>query len=100
MQPSLAALFDFAAITFGLFVVLLLLGSRRGNREANRWLAAYVGCLTLLSAGDLSRDGRWVLDYPQLAAVTDWLIFLVGPCLWMYVRRLTMHEKPTFARWL
>lgn len=41
-----------------------------------------------------------MLTFPHLAHLTDWLIFVVGPCLWMYVRRLTMHENPAFPRWL
>jgi AraC-like DNA-binding protein len=32
--------------------------------------------------------------------VSDWLIFLVGPLVWMYVRRLTMHETPRLRQFL
>ncbi len=99
-QPGFAALFDFAGITLGILIALLLVTSKRGNQAANRWLAAYVACLAMLSVGDLLEDSRWVLEYPHLGHVTDWLIFLVGPCLWMYVRRLTMHDRPTVRRWL
>lgn len=98
--PFFSPLIHFSGIALGALLGLLLVASRRGNRPANRWLAAHVWCLALLSVGDLLEDSRRVLDWPQLAHVTDWLIFLAGPCLWMYVRRLTMHDSPRFPRLL
>ena len=100
LNNHLAPLIHFSGISLGLLLILLLLTSQRGNRIANRWLAGYVACLVLLSLGDLLEDSRWVLELPHLAHVTDWLIFMVGPFLWMYVRRLTMHETPSARRWL
>jgi AraC-like DNA-binding protein len=97
--PLLSPLFHFAGISLGLLLSLLLWTGTRGNRIANRWLAAHVLCLALLSVGDLLEDSRRVLDWPALAHVTDGVIFLVGPCLWMYVRRLTLHVTPGFTRW-
>jgi AraC-like DNA-binding protein len=99
-SPFFSPLIHFSGIALGALLGLLLLAGRRGNRPANRWLAAHVWCLALLSVGDLLEDSRRVLDWPHLAHVTDWLIFLVGPCLWMYVRRLTMHDTPRFPRLL
>jgi AraC-like DNA-binding protein len=96
----MAPLIEFTAVALGLLLALALLSAKRGNATANRWLAAYVAVLALLSFGDLCRDARWVLEWPTLAHVADWLIFMVGPLLWMYVRRLTQHETPTFRRWL
>jgi len=96
----LAPLVHFAGIALGLLLAGLLLGGSRGNVTANRWLAAYVIALVVLSAGDLLEDTRWVLAWPHAAHVGDWLIFLVGPLLWMYVRRLTMHTTPRAAHWL
>jgi AraC-like DNA-binding protein len=93
-------LVDFAGVALGLLLALLLATGRRGNRAANRWLAGYVGSLALLSLGDFFADSRLVLDWPHLAHLTDWLIFLVGPFLWMYVQRLTMHADPGFRRGL
>jgi AraC-like DNA-binding protein len=93
-------LIDFASVALGFLLALLLATGRRGNRAANHWLAGYVGSLSLLSLGDLFVDSRLVLDWPHLAHLTDWLIFLVGPFLWMYVRRLTMHADPGFRGWL
>ncbi|MEZ5531863.1 MAG: helix-turn-helix transcriptional regulator [Steroidobacteraceae bacterium] len=96
LSPSI----DFAGVALGLLMAFVLATGRRGNRAANRWLAAYAGSLALLSLGDFFEDSRLVLHMPHLAHLTDWLIFIVGPCLWMYVRRLTLHDDPRFSRWL
>ncbi|MCC7461137.1 MAG: helix-turn-helix transcriptional regulator [Gammaproteobacteria bacterium] len=95
-----APLLQFAGIALGLLLAVLLWSGGRGNRTANRWLAGYVVALVVLTAGDLLEETRWVLAWPHVAHIGDWLIFLVGPLLWMYVRRLTMHPGPTAQRWL
>ena len=99
-MPGLAPAFEVAGVALGLLLALLPATARRGNRAANIWLACYAGSLALLSLRDFFEDSRIVLTFPHLAHLTDWLIFVVGPCLWMYVRRLTMHENPAFPRWL
>lgn len=99
-STTLAPILDVAGVAIGLLLALLLWTSPQGNRPANHWLAAYVAILAFLSIGDTLEDTRWVMDLPYLAYVTDWAIFLVGPLLWMYVRRLTLHTRPHFQRWL
>lgn len=96
---SLMPLFHVAGIAIGLLLCALIWFAPRGNRSANRWLAGYVALLAGLSMGDLLEDTRLVLDWPQLGHLTDWMIFLVGPCLWMYVRRLTLHATPSRMKW-
>jgi AraC-like DNA-binding protein len=91
----IAPLLDFAGFALGLLLAALLWSGTRGNRAANRWLAVYVTLLALLSLGDLIDDARWTLTWPHLAHLTDWMIFLVGPTLLLYVRRLTMRADPS-----
>ena len=91
---TLPSLVHSACIALGVLLVLLLLGSRKGNRAANLWLMVFVSCLTLLWVGDLLEETGTTLKWPWAAHTTDWLIFVVGPCLWIYVRRLTGHERP------
>jgi len=98
--PGLSVAFEIAGVALGGLLALLLATARHGNRAANRWLACYAGALALLSLGDYFEDSRLVLAFPHLGHLTDWLIFVVGPSLWMYVRRLTMHARPAFPRWL
>jgi len=90
---ALPPLIHFACAALGLLLALLLLWRRAGNRAANRWLAGYISCLTLLWIGDLLEETRSTLVLPWASHATDWLIFLVGPCLWMYVRRLTLQQR-------
>lgn len=99
-MPDLQPAFEIVGVAIGFLLAVLLATARRGNRAANLWLAGYAGALAMLSLGDFSEDSRLVLAYPHLAHLTDWLVFAVGPCLWMYVRRLTMHAEPAFPRWL
>lgn len=99
-MPGLQPAFEVVGVAIGLLLALLLATARHGNRAANLWLACYASALALLSLGDFLLDSRLVLAYPHLAHLSDWLIFAVGPCLWMYVRRLTMHSDPVFPRWL
>jgi AraC-like DNA-binding protein len=84
-----------AGIAFGIVLAALLLLNQSGNRIANRWLAAAVGSLAVLSLGSLLEDTQLVLRFPHLGYVTDWLIFAVGPCIWLYVQRLTGRATPT-----
>jgi AraC-like DNA-binding protein len=94
-RATLAALGYAAAIALGLLVAALLLANQRGNRPANRWLAAFVTALALLTVGDLLIETRWLVRVPQLAFTTDWLILALGPCMWVYVRRMTGDFRPT-----
>jgi AraC-like DNA-binding protein len=98
--PTIAPLVHAAGFALGTLLAIILWSGTRGNLAANRWLAAYVASLALLSGGDLLEDSRLVLDWPHFAHCSDWLIFLVGPFLWMYVRRLTMHAAPSSRRFL
>lgn len=95
---NIAPLADFAAIVVGSLFAALLSIARGGNQCANRWLAGCIAGLALLSVGDLLEDTRWAVQYPQLAHTTDWLIFALGPCVWLYVRRLTSSPSPRGGR--
>jgi AraC-like DNA-binding protein len=97
---TFSSLVHSAGFALGVLLAVLLLTNKRGNRAANRWLAAYISCLALLWFEDVVEETRVILVYPSIAHLTDWMLFLVGPCLWMYVRRLTKNEKPTFLWWL
>jgi len=97
---TFSSLVHSAGFALGVLLAVLLLTNKQGNRAANRWLAAYISCLALLWFEDVVEETRVILVYPSIAHLTDWMLFLVGPCLWMYVRRLTQNEKPTFLWWL
>src|SRR5690349_14199661 len=90
---TLPALIHSAAVALSALLTVLLLANRKGNRAANRWLAAYIACIGLCSFENALEDSRAILEWPSIAHLTDWTTFLIGPCLWMYVRRLTKHAR-------
>jgi len=100
MPLDVAPLIEVAGVALGLLMAAILAFGTYGNPRANHWLAGYALTLALLASGDLLEDTRWLLLWPQAAHITDWLIFLVGPLLWIYVRRLTMSETPSGRVWL
>src|SRR6186713_3193715 len=106
LRTLLPAFVNFACAALGLLLTLLLLAERRETRldkqqvAANRWLAAYIACLSLLWIENVLEETRLVLRWPSAAHLTDWLVFMVGPCLWMYVRRLTLHQTPRIRGFL
>jgi AraC-like DNA-binding protein len=96
LTTSLFLAFVYAAgIALGALLSILLWTDRRGNRVANRWLAASTGALAALTFGSLLEDTHLVVQVPHLGHVTDWLIAVVGPCIWLYVRRLTGRTSPS-----
>lgn len=94
----------------GLLVVLSLLGAvqgillavalftvRRGNKIANRLLAAFVFVASIVILGGVMRSQGYVFDLPHLSRVHDPFAFLAGPLLYLYLK--TLIEKPgAFAR--
>ncbi len=91
---GLSPLLHSAGIALGLLLVAALLTHREGNRVANRWLAAFVACLALLWLNDLLEETDIWLRFTWTQNAFDWLLLVFGPCLWIYVRRLTLHDKP------
>jgi hypothetical protein len=51
--PTIAPLVHAAGFALGTLLAIILWSGTRGNLAANRWLAAYVACLALLSGGAL-----------------------------------------------
>lgn len=101
-------------MTFSLFDLLLVIISSQGlflliaiqlmpnkNKEANRSLAL------LLAIASIMLLGRVLLDHIQnpyffrFGGVVDTMIYLFGPFLYIYIRRLTFREEKTFRlNWL
>jgi AraC-like DNA-binding protein len=92
---TLAALGYAATIALGLLLAALLGVNPHGNRAANRWLALFVAALVLLTFGDLLIETRWLARAPHLAFTTDWLILVLGPCMWLYVQRMVGDTRPS-----
>jgi AraC-like DNA-binding protein len=96
MKPvGLPPFIHFSCAALGLLLAVLLLVNRTGNRAANRWLVMFVLSLALMWIADFLDETRLTLRWPWTSHTTDGLIFLVGPCLWIYVRVLTGRPRPS-----
>jgi AraC-like DNA-binding protein len=81
----------------GLLLALALLTLKRGNKIANRLLAAFVFGASVVIFGGVMRSQNYIFDLPHLSRVHDPFSFLAGPLLYLYLK--TLIEKPAaFAR--
>lgn len=85
----------------GVLLAAALLTIKRGNRTANRLLAAFIAVMAVLVSGALVFTTRYVLAYPHLSYLHHPFLYLVAPLLFLYVRTLTSGQD-RFARkdWL
>ncbi len=85
----------------GLLLAFALVSISRGNRTANRLLAAFVGATAIQLLGAVLFTTRYVLEVPHLSRLHHPFLFLSAPLLFFYVRALTTQSKQ-FARkdWL
>lgn len=88
MIPA-SAFFAAGGCALGFFIAALLFASNFPGRHAQRWLGALILSVALLSLQDLLDDVRIPLEHTALGHLFDWLIFLVGPLTFIYVRRMT-----------
>jgi AraC-like DNA-binding protein len=78
-------------------VIAVLLLRRRGNREANRILAALLGVVVLRLVPYIIGYAGFYDAYPWLSFAPFDLPMAIGPLLWLYVARLTTDTMP--RRW-
>ena len=84
------------AAAFGLLVALLLVFGR-GNRAANRWLAAVVIIVVLRMMPYVIGYAGFYDAYPWLSYAPFEVSLALGPLLWFHVWRLTGPDLP--PRW-
>jgi AraC-like DNA-binding protein len=85
----------------GVLLAAALLTIKRGNRTANRLLAAFIGVMAVLVSGALVFTTRYVLVYPHLSYLHHPFLYLVAPLLFLYVRTLTSGEDRSARKdWL
>ena len=84
----------------GFFVAFVLFRWRRGDRRANRLLAAV---MLLFSVTMLEYVLYWVGcwgRFPHMAEVSSQFPFLYGPLMWLYLRTIYTGKKIARADWL
>lgn len=94
MEPlSLLAVLNLLGAAQGLLLALALLSVRRGNRTANRILAAFAAALSICVAGSVVRTTHFDIVFPHLSRVHDPFPFLAIPLLFLYVKTLTARKS-------
>ncbi|HEV2861114.1 MAG TPA: helix-turn-helix domain-containing protein [Pyrinomonadaceae bacterium] len=99
MEPSLdvLAVLNLLGAAQGLFLSVMLLGVKGGNRVANRILATLVATIALFVTGAVVRTSHYEFVVPHLSRIHDPLPFLAVPLIFLYVRKLTART-PSFHR--
>ncbi|MBI5915400.1 MAG: helix-turn-helix domain-containing protein [Bacteroidetes bacterium] len=82
----------------GIFFGLVLLGLRKGNQQANRWLAGFLICFSLSMVGTVLYDQRWVVMCPHLGLVSAPIGTALGSLLFLYVKSLA-ERNYQFQGW-
>ena len=90
METSAKLLFALSllGVAQALLVGAALLGVKRGNRTANRLLAAFVIVIAIGVGGATMASDRFIPLYPHLLKIQDPFYVLGAPLLFLYVRTL------------
>jgi AraC-like DNA-binding protein len=91
---NLLAVLNLLGAAQGLLLALALLTARRGERAANRLLAALTFSISVFVSGAVLRTTGYVFAFPHLAWVHDPFPFAAGPLLYLYMRARTRSALP------
>jgi len=95
MQPSLnlPAVLCLLGVAQALLLALVLLTIQRGNRTANRILAAFVVSISISVSASILSNIHYFQIYPHLSRINHPFDFLGGPLLFLYIRALTSRNS-------
>lgn len=74
-------------------MTLALLGVKRGNKFANRILAALTITISIIVGGAVIQTTNYVFVFPHLSRVHHPFVFLAGPLLFLYISALTSGRQ-------
>jgi AraC-like DNA-binding protein len=99
MEPSLniLAVLNLLGAAQGLFLSVVLLSVKGGNKVANRILAALVATIALIVSGAVVRTVHYDFVFPHLSRIHDPFPFLAVPLIFLYIKTLT-SGKFVFTR--
>ncbi|HKR02553.1 MAG TPA: helix-turn-helix domain-containing protein [Pyrinomonadaceae bacterium] len=103
MAPALnlLAVLNLLGVAQGLLMTVALLSMKRGNRFANRLMAAMTITISIVVGGAVLLTTNYVFLYPHLSRVHHPFVFLAGPLLFLYIRALTSRRERLEKRdWL
>jgi AraC-like DNA-binding protein len=87
-STKLLVALNLLGVTQALLLGAALLSVKRGNRIANRLLAAFVIVIAIGVAGATMAQDRFIILYPHLLKIQDPFFILGPPLLYLYVRTL------------
>lgn len=85
------------ALTQGLFLASVL-WFHTGHHAANRWLASAMVAFSLVTLSDVLNESGAIAHVPHLAYAFDWMIFLIGPFLYLYLVAATRATSITWKQ--
>src|SRR3982751_4212798 len=88
---------NFLGVAQALLLAAALLSVKRGNRIANRLLAAFVTGLAVSVGGATMASEPLILLYPHLLKIQDPFHYLAAPLLFLYIRTLTT-DRPVSGK--
>src|SRR3954470_21479750 len=95
MRPSftLPAILNLLGAAQALLLAVALISIKRGNKTANRLLAAFAFMIAVLIGGSLLISAHYIELFPHLGRVSHPFDFLAGPLLYLYIRTLMTRRN-------
>lgn len=82
--------------TQGFFLAFLLQQRKVANKPAANYLLTLLILVSFLLFAKLCYHSEWMYNYGEIILLPDVILFLFGPCIWLFTRhllRLTPSEK-------
>jgi AraC-like DNA-binding protein len=80
-----------------LLLALALASLKRGNRTANRVLAALAAAISVTIIGSILNSTRYILLFPQVALLHTPFNLLISPLIFLYIKAL-ISKKSKFGK--
>jgi AraC-like DNA-binding protein len=95
ITPSLSfvGILNFLGAAQGILLSAALIGSKDGNKIANRLLAALTIAISIIVSGAVLISSNYVFIYPHFSRIHHPFAFLAGPLLFLYLRELTVDAR-------
>ena len=81
-----------------LLLALALCGLKRGNRTANRFLAALAAATSVTIIGSILNSTRYILLLPHAAQLHSPFNFLISPLIFLYIKALIYRKARSGKR--
>ncbi|MBW1298531.1 helix-turn-helix domain-containing protein [Aquimarina litoralis] len=86
----------FLGVSQGVFLAITLSLLHNRNKSANRILSLLLLIASIMLVGRVFYPRFSGILFFRVASFVDTLIFIFGPLLYTYIRRLTFHESPVY----